>query len=182
MYEIEEAVAALIELMTSGHGNVMEQLNRSAKGELFVLAHLSGKDMAVLPSELSHALHSSTARISAVLGSLEKKGQIRREIDTSNRRNILVTITDRGRERIGASVRHMRAVMTKILAEMGAADAMEFVRLHRRFLEIAGRVMGVEHPADGAPACCAPCPPCGEAFRPSPAAPHGQPRSHRTTK
>ena len=139
MSKIEDIVSAL-EAMMSSRGNAMEHVGRSGKGELFILKFLCDKGEAVIPSEISGAMHSSNARISAALGSLEKKGQIHREIDTANRRNILVTITDEGRERIRANMSQMRERMIEIFTEMGELDAAEFVRLLQRFSDIAFRV------------------------------------------
>jgi len=147
MCNIEKVVIALEEMM-SGRGNAMEQMSRSGKGELFILKYLNDKDTAVLPSEISDAMHISNARISAALGSLEKKGQIHREIDLTNRRNILVTITQEGRERILLNMKKMREHMVCVLTEMGEDDANEFVRLIKRFFEIASRVFD-NTPPDG---------------------------------
>ena len=140
MSGIEEAFAELDKAMSGNRKNMMEQLWRSGKGEHFILKFLIDKDEAVIPSELSDAMHTSTARISAALGSLEKKGQIHREIDTTNRRNILVTITEEGRKRSREEILHMRKQMMRVLTEMGEQDAAELVRLMKRFFEIANRV------------------------------------------
>ena len=142
MSKIQEAIFVLEELITSSHGNMMDQMGRNGKGELFILKYLCDKNTAVIPSEISKAMKTSTARISAALGSLEKKGQIHREIDTSNRRNILVTITDEGRERSRSDIQMIREHMFLILTEMGEQDAVEYVRLLKRFLEISSRVIG----------------------------------------
>ncbi|MDR1067553.1 MAG: transcriptional regulator [Clostridiales bacterium] len=137
MSGIEEIVDALVELMSSGRAT--EKFNRSGRGELFILKYLFKRNGPALPSELSEALPSSASRISAALGTLEKKGQIHREIDTSNRRNILVTITDAGRERILANMRQMRSHLIQALTEMGETDAREFLRLVTIFSEIVRR-------------------------------------------
>ena len=145
MNKIEEAVNSLEEMM-SGRKNPMEQMGRSGKGELFILKFLCDKNSAVIPSEISEAMHSSNARISAALGSLEKKGQIHREIDISNRRNILVTITEEGHERIRSNMNQMREGMISVFTEMGEDEAVEFVRLIKRFSEIALRVFDHNQP------------------------------------
>ena len=139
MGSIEELVDALGEMMS--RGKVMDEFNRSGKGEIFILKYLYMKETPASPSELSEALNSSTARISAALGTLEKKGQIHREIDTTNRRYILVTITEEGRERIRANMARMRNHLIQVFTEMGEEDAREFVRLSKRFFEIAQRTM-----------------------------------------
>ena len=137
MSSIEELVKSLGE-MRSG-GKVMDEFNRSARGEVFILRYLLEKKEPVSPSELSEALDSSTARISAALRTLEKKGQVHREIDTRNRRFILVTITEEGRERIRENMQRMQNHLVQVLTEMGEEDANEFVRLSKRFFEIAQR-------------------------------------------
>ena len=142
MNKIEEAVSVFDELMSSrGHGNILEQLGRNEKGELFVLRYLNSCVKQALPSELSEALRSSTARISAVLRTLEKKRQIQREIDTTNRRNIIVTITDEGRKRIMEVEGQMKKNLAQIFSEMGEDDAVDFIRLLKKFHEIAGKTI-----------------------------------------
>jgi len=136
---IEELVDSLGELMS--RGKVMDEFNRSGKGEIFILRYLYTKESPASPSELSEALNSSTARISAALRTLEKKGQIHREIDTTNRRFILVTITEEGRERIRANMQRMQNHLIQVLTVMGEKDAREFVRLSTRFFEIAQSTM-----------------------------------------
>jgi len=132
---VRNAIASFDELI-SKKKDVLEGINRKNKGELFVLNYLSTRDEPVLPSELSAALHSSMARISALLRSLEKKGQIERDVDRSNRRNILVTITESGRERAIAEIRGIDQLLAEVFIEMGDTDTAEFLRLLEVFLGI----------------------------------------------
>jgi DNA-binding MarR family transcriptional regulator len=132
----DEAVTAWNEIMSNSRRDMMEDINRANRGELFILHFLSMRNTAALPSELSTALQASTARISALLGALEKKGQIARDIDRSNRRNILVTITEDGRNRVEMEMQEMKNRMTRIFLDMGKSDTAEFIRLTRRFSEL----------------------------------------------
>jgi DNA-binding MarR family transcriptional regulator len=132
----DKAVIAFNEIMSNSERNMLENINRANKGELFVLHFLSMRNTATLPSELSSALHASTARISALLRSLEKKGQIERDIDKSNRRNILVTITEAGYERVNTEMKEMQKSMRQVFTDMGETDAVEFIRLSKRFFEL----------------------------------------------
>jgi len=139
---IQKAIVAFNEIMSNSQKDMLVNINRSNKGELFVLHFLSMRgDRPVLPSELSAALQASTARISALLGALEKKGQIERDIDRSNRRNILVTITEAGRIRAEAEMLEMQQCMTQVFADMGEADTVEFIRLMRRFFELGQKYL-----------------------------------------
>lgn len=137
LHYADQAFITLSRLMSSNKKDMLEHMNRAHKGELFVLQFLAKSKTEALPSELSSALHASTARISALLGSLEKKGQIRRDIDTRNRRNILVTITDAGRKRVKVEMLNMKASMTQVFIDMGEADTAEFLRLLKRFIELS---------------------------------------------
>jgi MarR family 2-MHQ and catechol resistance regulon transcriptional repressor len=134
---VEKAIISFSKIMSDNQKNMMENLNRVNKGELFVLQFLKLRNAEVLPSELSEALNSSTARISALLGALEKKDQIKREIDRSNRRNILVTITEAGLKRVEAEMNEIEGRMAKIFTEMGEADTVEFIRLIKLFSELS---------------------------------------------
>ena len=133
---VEEAVGTFKELMANREKNMLEEMNRANKGELFVLHHLSRRDSEIIPSELSLALHSSPARISALLGSLEKKGQIERNIDKNNRRNILVTITEAGRLRADRDRKIMDDKLANVFIEMGERDTAEYLRLWDTFFSL----------------------------------------------
>ena len=123
-------------LIASTPKDMFESMNRANKGELFVLHFLSVKGETVTPSELSAALSSSTARISALLNSLEKKGFVVREIDKSNRRNILVMVTEEGRAYAETEMTKIRERMAYVFTEMGQQDTEEFLRLTEKFLTI----------------------------------------------
>jgi DNA-binding MarR family transcriptional regulator len=61
------------------------------------------RNNSIYPSDLSDKLNLSRSYITAVLNSLEKKNFIMRTLDTSDRRRILVRITDKGRHIFGTS-------------------------------------------------------------------------------
>jgi DNA-binding MarR family transcriptional regulator len=130
---VREAIGTFHEIMSATQKDMFENMNRANKGELCVLHFLSMNNAAVIPSELSAALQSSAARVSTLLGSLEKKGQIEREIDKNNRRNILVTITESGRERAKTEMMKMETALACVFTEMGETDTVRFLRLIERF-------------------------------------------------
>jgi len=144
---IEDAVLSVREIMSGQRQSMWEAINRANRGELFVLQFISKRNIEAFPSELSAASGSSTARISALLGSLEKKGQIERKIDKSNHRNILVSITEQGRQRVKDEVNDMHVGLTKTFLEMGEEDTAEYLRLTKRFFEISQKYLpGADKP------------------------------------
>jgi DNA-binding MarR family transcriptional regulator len=143
MDEIDSALQYLHEVIVRYRLGIVEQLALFSKGEVFVLKCLAGRENAALPSELSAAVGSSAPRVAAVLGSLEKKGQIIRDIDKTDRRKILVTITEAGRERAARENEAVQKVLRDIFREMGANDTREFIRTLERFLETASKLGSV---------------------------------------
>ena len=145
---VKEALLSFGEIMDSSHRKVVEDFNRAGKGEMFALHFIYMRSEPVLPSELSAALRSSMARISALLGSLEKKGQVKREINPADRRNILVTLTEAGRQRARREMDYRQTCMAGIFKEMGEADTREFVRLTKLFIELTAKHMRPPGTAD----------------------------------
>jgi len=110
-------------------------IQEGVHGEAFVLHFVREKDYDVIPSNISDAMEISSARVAAALNSLENKGMITREIDTKDRRRIIVKITPKGAEHAEeqqkAIIRHIRSILTVL----GEYDAKEFVRIMKRVAE-----------------------------------------------
>ena len=109
-----------------------------AKGEPFILHYLYeqvGREH-VQPSEISNETAISSARIAAVLGSLEKKGFIIRKMDTADRRKIFVSLTEKGKDAAEKHKNMIREKFTHILKQLGEHDSSEFVRILHRLSEI----------------------------------------------
>lgn len=111
------------------------KISESMQGEMFVLHFLAFQDGRALPSEISSSMKISSARVAAALNSLERKGFITRQIDTNDRRKILVTLTEEGKV---MSEKHHQEVLdsiSRMFAFLGEQDAKEYVRLYTRLAE-----------------------------------------------
>lgn len=117
-------------------GKPNKNISEALRGEEIALVYMGTKGDEILPGELSQALGLSTARIAATLNSLEKKGLVTREIDPDNRRQILVRLTDAGREFSAARRARLMAITTGMLTTLGEEDAREFVRITKRLTEL----------------------------------------------
>lgn len=134
---VMEAVLAFEKMMAGNHRKMIDEINRANQGEVFVLNYLRMRNEPLLPSELSAALGSSLARVSALLNSLEKKGRIKRDINPNDRRNILVTITQDGEDYALEKHGHMQSCIAGLFEEMGEQDTRDFIRLAERFSELS---------------------------------------------
>ena len=114
-----------------------QKINESMRGEAFALHHIAINNGHVIPSEISEAMGISGARIAATLNSLENKGLITRQIDLSDRRRILVKLTDKGKEQEEAHRRMLIGTIEKMLRLLGEHDAKEYIRISRKMAELA---------------------------------------------
>ncbi|WEV41918.1 transcriptional regulator [Bifidobacterium sp. ESL0682] len=129
----QEALQTLRDEVHSNKSAMWHQVEGAGKGEPFVLRHLL-KHGTQTPSRLAEALHASSGRISALLGSMEKKGYVTRKIDDHDRRNILVSLTPKGTEQAEHDRDDIDSVVRWIFSQMGERRTREFVDLSREFV------------------------------------------------
>lgn len=127
--DYEKVARQLIVYSRSLAKGSLETVGGASVGEMPVLQFLSSQNGDVIPSEIAKKLKFSRARMSHILDSLETKGFITRRPDPSDRRRVLVAITDRGRE--FAAEKHAESVslLAKQLSSLGEHDAQELVRI-----------------------------------------------------
>ena len=117
------------------------ELGAFTQGEIGLLVHLSAQGGQAAPGEISKSLKISTGRVAAALNSLERKGMVCREIDSRDRRKVIVYLTEAGARNIEGKRAKQIAELEKALRKFSEEDAREFVRLFAR---------AVQNGADGA--------------------------------
>ena len=140
------AVQALFEMSERLGSHFITKMNRYSTGESFALQHLVHRDGLSYPSELLGEAGTSSARIAAILRSLEKKGHIVRGVDPEDRRKTVVTITPEGLQRANDEFEEMSQNFREVFRRLGREDTEEFLRILRRFLDT---IESVEETADG---------------------------------
>ena len=133
---VNDSVATLEKILTSDNFSVFERITRVSRGEIFVLKILLFNNGTSTPTEISEAMKSTKGRISAILNSLEKKGFIGREIDKDNRRNIIVTLSDSGRDYVMKELLECYRIVAHVFEELGEKDSKKFVELTERVFHL----------------------------------------------
>ncbi len=118
-----------------------EHFAKFGRGENLVLGVIAKLHGCVQPGRIAQESGLGSARIAAVLGALERKGLIIRSHDGQDRRHILVTLTDEGRKLAGRRYEKMLDTTARIFERMGEGDTQDFIRTHRRFIEILGQTI-----------------------------------------
>ena len=106
------------------------------RGEIFILDYLERKNGTVMPGELSSMTGGSSAHTAISLRNLDQKGYIKREIDKSDRRKIIVSITEEGRKLACEEREAAMQRMSHIIDELGPDDAREYIRIVSRINKI----------------------------------------------
>lgn len=91
-------------------------------------------------SDIRGYLSISKGAVSQMLGSLEKKGYINRDIDKNNRRNLIVTLTPEGRGVLASQYDAFSGRLEKIISRLGADDVKQMITIVNRMIEITNEL------------------------------------------
>ncbi len=116
-------------------------IDENVQGERFALLYIKNKKSSALPGEISGEMNISSARVATILNNLESKGFIERQIDKTDRRKILVTLTKEGEEKAKNHNEEVIAQIAKRLELLGEQDAEEFVRITGRIVDLASKMV-----------------------------------------
>ena len=129
-----EFLNATFELNKKGPQKTVDQ---SMQGESFVLYYLYEIESKALPSTISDKMGISTARVAVILNRLENKELITRTIDKSDRRRILVELTNKGINVSKTLHNKLREMVVNLLTILGEEDSKEFVRIIKKLSDIS---------------------------------------------
>jgi DNA-binding MarR family transcriptional regulator len=133
---VEESQEKLKSLMHRMHQGMLSQMEKMQKGENNVLRVLAMSDNESLtPKKIAMQTGLSSARVAAILTSLEKKDQIFRTNDPKDRRSVIVTLKKEGRVRSLREQDEIKKRMHFVFRKMGKADTEEFISLIEKFVD-----------------------------------------------
>lgn len=95
------------------------------------------EDGIVYAGTLSSYIAVATSRMAVILNQLEKDGMIERRIDEEDSRKRIVVATDKGRRRGVELLDEMREKCAKLLEGLGEEDALKYIDLQRKMVEVA---------------------------------------------
>lgn len=109
-----------------------QQLSRMVKGELFVLNYLLTHEKIIHPKELSEKMSVSTARIASLLNHMEEKNLIMRSTDPDDNRQVVVVLTEEGKNQIHQIRANVISRVASMLESLGPEDAKEYIRIQEK--------------------------------------------------
>lgn len=120
--------------------NHRKKITENMRGEALAILYILDQKNIVLPSEMSSEMNISSARVAAMLNSLEDKGFVTREIDKTDRRKILVNLTEKGRQVAEKHSQQLESHTAKMLELLGENDAKELVRIVEKLAKLSPKV------------------------------------------
>lgn len=88
-------------------------------------------------SEVQEGLHITKSAISQMMNSLEKKGFIERRIDTEDRRKIVVTLTQAGKDILKETKESANHNLSEIISHLGDGNTKQFIDLLNQVSDIS---------------------------------------------
>jgi DNA-binding MarR family transcriptional regulator len=104
------------------------------------LAIIEGAGEALAPSVIAERLMITTGSMTSLLDTLERRGMVRRRAHPSDRRRLLVELTDDGEALVDAFLPEIVAVQTALAAGLSEADRAAAVHLGERLAAAAGTI------------------------------------------
>lgn len=114
-------------------------------GELYVMQKINrnsfNPDDKVGMEDIQHSLYITKPAISQMLNTLEKKGFIRREINKSDRRRFIITLTTEGEQKLSCMLKYADDKLEEIIKRFGEEEMEQLIKMFNRFSEISESVM-----------------------------------------
>ena len=122
----------IIELLEQNNENetftFYEKFDAIKRGSYFVLNYLYKHNEEVISSDLSNALHVSTARMTKLLQKMEKKQLITKNKSSTDFRKTVVCITEKGIEMIESFKELVINYIKSIVEEIGFDEYEQFLK------------------------------------------------------
>lgn len=112
--------------------------DNSFRGMNFVLLYLKESDRETPAGELAKELDVSTARIAALLNTMEKSGYIERERSGQDARQTFVRLTPAGLAAAEEIQEHILQDAMLLIEKVGSKDLYEFLRIYERIRDAFG--------------------------------------------
>ncbi|MFR4351942.1 MAG: MarR family winged helix-turn-helix transcriptional regulator [Roseburia sp.] len=118
--------------------DMFPEMTRTDGMTLMEIGHYNRRyDEAVTVSQLAEKMRAKMSAVSRTLKSLEDAGYIERKVNTSDRRNTYVVLTDRGERECGEIERTMREFSGAVIAQMTEEDMRRLVAYLEKLYQVA---------------------------------------------
>jgi DNA-binding MarR family transcriptional regulator len=138
-----EAFASLLvvgDVLMSTHERRIEATLGASQNVAQALAVLDGAGEALTPSEIGERMLVSSATMTSLLDTLERRGWVRRTPNPDDRRSLLIEITEEGRATADSFIPGLHKIERRVMSVLDADDRKQLITLLGRVLDKANDV------------------------------------------
>ncbi|MBQ9325337.1 MAG: MarR family transcriptional regulator [Clostridia bacterium] len=133
-----ESAEKLLNLMTKSQKKPVHRNARNlSMGEAGVMHCLRAKQEPMSAGEVGRCMDIGTGGVANLLNSLEKKGYVIRVMNPSDRRGIMVSLSDAGNQLIEEKQQEALNMTVGLLKRLGREDTEDLIRIYQKMLDIA---------------------------------------------
>lgn len=113
----------------------LQTMIKGETGEKFIICYLALHEK-VLPGKIAQQMNTTTAHVAKLLRGLDARGCINRTLDVNDRRRILVSLTDKGREEANQYAEGRLDFIESVFRRLGEEDATAYTRITKKLLAL----------------------------------------------
>ena len=132
IFRFRKASISLMRRENAQNMNEMMMIGALARG-----AGESGQESFInIITEMSDEIHVTKSAISQMLSAMERKGYIKREIDPSDRRKIIVTLTPEGKAIAEEMKGYTDNAFSEMVSRFGESNTEQFISLINKLADV----------------------------------------------
>ena len=151
-FDFHSSAMEMCTLMQYSHkSSFSKQVKGMVMGELGLLNFLSMQDEPITAGAIGRMIGIGSSGVTNLLNSLEKKGLVIRRMSPNDRRSVLVSLSDKGREDIEIRKAKMLDFTEAMLTRLGEEDTRTLLRLLKRTNQIGEELFNELQCREGEP-------------------------------
>ncbi|PWJ52094.1 MarR family winged helix-turn-helix transcriptional regulator [Faecalicatena contorta] len=99
--------------------------------------------------DIQNCLCISKGAVSKMLGALEQKGYLNREVNLQNRRTLIITLTEAGQKILEKLEGLLNEILIELIQQMGIENAEQFILSMNKFATATKEVLEEKQPGIG---------------------------------
>lgn len=130
----------IFETLTKRKKYIGELSSNISQGESGVLLYLLNVKSNVSQSELSEKLGVTMPRIVAVINTLQKKELIEKNVDSTDKRKSIISITNKGKDNIIKKKKDAIKFIENVIKELDEQEIEQYIAISKKIERISNKI------------------------------------------
>lgn len=130
----------IFETLTKRKKYIGELSSNISQGESGVLLYLLNTNSNVSQSELSENLGVTMPRIVAVINTLQKKELIEKNVDSTDKRKSIISITNKGKDNIIKKKKDAIKFIENVIKELDEQEIEQYIAISKKIERISNKI------------------------------------------